>query len=167
MDAEGGIKPVDVSAAITRLEELRDLEVRNAAHALSPDLANVDFRTAIEVLSRPYRPGMNVRVNVDASVSSATINPDALLCAYRIIEQALLNAAAHGHARECAVTVTTTSSPGLELIVLDDGDGLTPGFEPGLGLSIVDTWCRALDGEWSLTDTATGTRLHAVIPIAS
>ena len=167
MDAESGIKPEDVLDAIARLEELRDLEVRNAAHALSPDLANVDFRTAIEVLSRPYRPGMSVRVNVDASVSSAMIDPDALLCAYRITEQALLNAAAHGHARECAVTVTRTSMPGLELLVVDDGDGLTPGFEPGLGLSVVDTWCRAMGGEWSLADTAIGTRLHAVIPITS
>jgi signal transduction histidine kinase len=140
---------VTIDGAVQRLEDLRALDVRGAARALSPDLANTDFQSAMDDLARQYAPAMNVTVEIDPLLASrtSTSQEQVLLGCFRIVEQALLNAAVHGRARNCHVRVEAHDAV-VEVRVQDDGSG--PGVEgpPGLGSALMTTWTSMLDGSW-------------------
>ncbi len=139
-----------IDAAVQRLEDLRALDVRSAARALSPDLANTDLQSALEELAHQYGPSMLVTIDIDPQLGSRISNSQdqALLGSYRIIEQAVLNAAVHGRARNCLVRVEHVPQ-GLSISVQDDGTGIrTPGI-PGLGSALTTTWTTMLGGTWS------------------
>lgn len=91
----------------------------------------VEIAIAPEVLAHATRPAEQV-----------------LLGANRIVEQSLLNAAIHGRARNCSVTVSREGDR-LVVSVDDDGQGMsgTP-TSGGLGTALVTTWVRILDGAW-------------------
>ena len=72
--------------------------------------------------------------------------------AARIIQEALANAYRHGQARTCTVDVSTVNGD-VEIVVTDDGRGLDPGRQPGLGSSIIDSATR---GRWTLVERAAG-----------
>jgi signal transduction histidine kinase len=140
--------------SIDRLETLRSIDVRRAARALSPSLGDfLDLRSAIEELAAHYAPSMSVAVSVatDVEGGGAYASQWSRLGAYRIIEQALLNAAVHGRARTCDVRVTRVPGERLEIAVSDDGRGLASHRIPGLGTAVITTWTRVLDGTWSLS----------------
>lgn len=140
-----------ITKVIDSLEELRALDVRRAVRSLSPNLREVDFQSALEDLTETYSPGMVT--SLDIAVPSAPY--EARLGAYRIIEQSLLNSAMHGHARHCDVSLRETD--GLLLVTItDDGVGLPAVTKPGLGSTLISTWCRTLDGSWTRESLETG-----------
>lgn len=152
----------DLDRVIHELEELRALDVRRAVRTLSPSLKDVDLETAIGELVEPYLPALAVTISVPRGAIS---DPQMRLAAYRIIEQGLLNALAHGQASHVAVAVVST--PGsIEITVTDDGRGLDGTPAPGFGTMLVDTWCRALGGSWQLRPAAGGgAELTARLPV--
>lgn len=158
-----------ISDVIDRLEHLRALDVRRAARTLSPDLVDTDLQAALEELGAQYAPGMRVLVRVDANLLRADAHADAhvLLGAYRIIEQAILNSAVHGRASECDVNVKISSAH-LVVEVRDNGIGLGVGLQhPGLGSTLMTTWARMLDGQWSRSPLPDGgVLLAASLPLS-
>lgn len=157
----------EITEIVHRLEELRDLDVRRAARALSPDLSDTDLLISLDTLGFQYAPSMLVTNHVSAEIVAQATKPDdnALLGCYRIVEQALLNAAVHGRARHCHVDVSLS---GGELVVTvdDDGSGLPIPLGPaGLGSALTTTWVRILGGRWSREPSAMGgVRVRAVLP---
>lgn len=148
---------------VGRLEAMRDIDVRQAARILSPDLTSLDLLTALEDVAAQYLPTMRTDVSItqDVSVSLERIHLPALLAIYRITEQSLLNAAVHGRARNCRVEVGMAEGM-LTLNVLDDGVGLAAITEPGLGSFINDTWVGILGGSWQVrTHPVGGTEVSA------
>ena len=147
--------PGDSSAlrdVIDRLEELRALDVRRAARALSPSLEDVDLKTALEELAAQYEPSIDTLVHVDPSIDDRhdAIDQELLIATYRIVEQGLLNAATHGQAQHVWIDVRNDRGR-FTVTVRDDGSGLaTSSPSTGLGLAIVETWSRVLHGSWSL-----------------
>ncbi len=88
---------------------------------------------------------------------------------YRIIEQALLNAAAHGQARQVQVSVSSQSRDGVDgirLYVSDDGVGFEPGdVVDGGGFAISEVWARLLGGDWQARSSpGQGTNVTAWLP---
>ena len=152
-DAERG----ELQSMISRLEAMRSIDVRSAARVLSPNLNDIDFATALEELSTQYDSAFQVDLEVDPELDlrSNSRNPQVLLAAYRIIEQALLNAAAHAQAEHVIVAVRRTPS-GCDLQVHDDGVGWPPTAVRGLGSTIMTTWTRAMHGTWSVRPGADG-----------
>lgn len=140
-----------LEAVVERLEALRALDVRRAARALSPDLQDVDLQSALEELASQYEPGMGTKVKVDESLDSQhdDLDTEILLAVYRIVEQALLNAAQHGPAQHVSVLITYTS-PYVEITVANDGHEFVGPVDQGLGSAIVTTWTRLFDGAWNL-----------------
>jgi signal transduction histidine kinase len=139
--------------SIDRLEELRSIDVRRAARALSPSHGDfLDLQSSIEDLAAQYLPSMRAVVSVAPEVDDGLAHASswARLGAYRIIEQALLNAAVHGRARNCRVQVSLHDGDRLEVLVTDDGRGPSSNPVPGLGTAVITTWTRVLDGQWSL-----------------
>ena len=146
-----------VREVVMRLEAMRDIDVRQAAHRLSPDLASQDLRTALEDLATQYLPGMHTTVEVSADFTRAAEREHlpVLLAAYRVAEQSLLNSAIHGRARICRIRVAVSGEV-LELTIIDDGLGPVMPTRPGLGTFVNDTWTGILDGTWDIHPGAAG-----------
>ncbi|MFM1966938.1 MAG: hypothetical protein RL134_2663 [Actinomycetota bacterium] len=142
----------EVDRVIHELEELRALDVRRAVRTLSPNLRDIDLETAVLELIEPFSPPVEITVSIPRD---AIADPTTRLAAYRIIEQGVLNAIAHGQAERIAVTIETESSR-VRVTVSDDGRGLAGGHVSGFGTTLIDTWCRALGGEWTLTPGHSG-----------
>lgn len=141
-----------VRNVIDRLEELRAMDVRQAARALSPSLEDVDLKTALEELAAQYEPSIDTVIHVDSSidVQRGGIGHESLIATYRVVEQALLNAASHGQAQHVWIDVDSDHGR-LSITVRDDGTGLdSTSNKQGLGLAIIETWTRVLHGTWSL-----------------
>ena len=151
---------------IDRLEAMRSIDVRRAARALSPNLVDVDFRTAVEELAIQYETVFRIELDIDPALdrASGSRDPQTLLAAYRIIDQSLLNAAAHAHASTVMIDVVQTAG-GCSVRIADDGVG--PPAEParGLGSTIMTAWARASGGTWSMQrgDDGRGTVVMALL----
>ena len=159
-----------VDEIIARLDDIRGMDVRHAARTLSPDLVNVDLHTALQELARMYEPGLRTLIEISPSITGAagSIPADSLLACYRILEQGLLNAVVHGGATQCSLTLGLADESRLALSLVDNGGGLPPaGLTPGFGSTIIDSWCRVLEGTWALVSVqGGGARLTAQIPLA-
>lgn len=157
-----------VDRVIERLEHLRRMDVRLAARTLSPSLSEVDLLSALEELAAQYEPGMRTEVTVDARIElpESHIDSQVLLGAYRIVEQSLLNAAGHGHARVCRVDVGVSPRGELVVAVVDDGRGLgSSTVVDGVGTTLITTWVRSLGGTWERRSSPTGgVEIRAVLP---
>jgi signal transduction histidine kinase len=126
----------DPGKAIARLDELELLidqelaSVRRLISDLRPIyLEDLGFVPALEMLAREVgeRHGLPVRVTVTGE--TVRLAPDLELAAFRIVQQALDNVAAHAGASHATVSVEF-SIDGLLLRVEDDGHGFTPPDQP-------------------------------------
>lgn len=160
-----------VDAAITRIDQIRSLEIHRAARALSPDLPNLGLRGALRDLMRIYEPAMGASIHVAPEVTevSPPIPPQVLLASYRIIEQGLLNSVVHGQATECVITVTVPSETTVAIEVSDNGTGVAQNETArGFGSAVLDSWCRVLNGSWVLdSPPGGGARLRATLSLES
>lgn len=161
--------PAQVDAVIHRLEEMRRIDVRRAARALSPTLSEVGLSSSLAELSAQYEPAMVTVLSVDPLIDGqGAVDERTRLGLYRIAEQALLNAAGHGHARTCQITVRSEASE-VVMTIEDDGAGFS-GTEPraGTGSALISTWARTLGGTWSWGPREShGTRVLVRVPTSS
>jgi len=134
---------------IGRLEDLRSLDVRGAARVLSPNLEEIDLQTALEELALQYEAVLVIDVDVDEAVDvdRSLLGSGLPLATYRIVEQALLNAVVHARATHVVITVTRTAD-GCRAAIADDGVGVDPAAVSGMGTTLVNTWTRAMHGDW-------------------
>lgn len=134
---------------IGRLEDLRSLDVRGAARVLSPNLEEIDLQTALEELALQYEAVLLINVDVDNAVDleRSQLGSGPPLAAYRIVEQGLLNSVVHAQATRVDITVTRTPD-GCRVLIADDGVGIGAAPVGGTGTTLVNTWVRAMNGEW-------------------
>lgn len=147
----------DLEPLIERLETVRSLDLRSASRSLSPNLEDVDLQTAIEELAVAFEPAFTVTVHVDPRIDEARFDIDsqALLACYRIVEQGLINTAAHAHAAHVDVRIDRVRGA-LHVAVADDGRGMPPSIGRGLGSAIVNAWVQSVGGSWGWRPTAGG-----------
>jgi signal transduction histidine kinase len=87
------------------------------------------------------------------------------VAAYRITLEALTNVARHAHARRCTVSLMVDGA--LELVVVDDGLGLSRDHRAGVGLASMRERAAELGGTCSVERcSAGGTRVRAQLPLA-
>lgn len=92
--------------------------------------------------------------------------PDVEVAAYRIITEALTNAARHAHARHAQVTISADEA--LHIAVSDDGHGIHPDAGiAGVGLASMRSRAEALGGGLAVSSTAGGTVVSATLPLSS
>ena len=152
--------------SIAEIERIRSTEVRSASRRLSPALGSVGLDTALQELADSWDPALRVRVSFDSTARALLVQGsaprDLLVAVYRVTEQAILNAAAHGHASRVDVSLAMPAAPVLLLAVTDDGRGLPQGAVlRGAGSAIMDAWCSVARGSWSWVPTSRGVRLEA------
>ena len=92
-------------------------------------LEDLGFVPALEMLGQQMqeRHGLTVRLAVRGQ--TVRLAPDLELAAFRIVQAALSNVAAHAAARTVDVTVDFAAD-GVTLAVQDDGRGFTPPDQP-------------------------------------
>ena len=167
MDSADAATRERLERAVAEIERIRSTEVRSASRRLSPAFGSVGLDTALQDLADSWAPVLRVDVRFDAASRSvlmdSAVSRDLLTAIYRVVEQALLNAASHGHAVRVEVSLSMPTGDSLVLRVSDDGRGLPRGeIVRGSGTAIMDAWCAVARGSWTWVPTARGVRLEAV-----
>jgi len=109
--------------------------------------------------------------------TSITAKPDPLppltaaveVAAYRIALEAITNVVRHAEARSCEVCLAVAGNGRSHLLieVNDDGKGLPPGIQPGVGLNSMRERAEELGGSCRIAaGDHGGTRVTAVLPIS-
>lgn len=166
--------PPDVAAQIASITEavetMRLTDVRDTSRSLSPLVQSTGLASALTALAQHWQPALTVTVSIDESIG-APGDPDAdadlALGIYRIVEQALLNAAAHGGAQQAQVSITRREGR-IRVQVSDDGSGFDPASAvTGGGFAVSEVWARLLGGTWEVASTpGTGATVTAWLPNA-
>lgn len=156
-----------VKTVIGDLEALRGSGVRAISRRLAPALSTVGLAGALDDLAASYAGSLDVSIEIDAVAQRHldSLPREHQLAAYRIVEQALLNTAAHASAQAARVTVTWDDGTCC-VVVTDDGAGLAAPVQPGHGSAVIDAWMTIVGGTWTLEPADTGgARLRAEVPI--
>ncbi len=136
-----------------------------------PELDDLGLLAAIEARARSLSELTGVRVAVESDGTDPDLVPDAVLTAYRIVEEALRNVARHSGATEARVEIRTVDGS-LVLDVRDDGVGFDPGealerAAPTAGILGMQERAEHLGGHMRLEASAgTGTRVHVELPLS-
>lgn len=172
-----------IGAAKDGDEDQRDVLLQQADQGLRHVMA--DMRRIVNDLRPPEldRHGLLGALNrkVDATDPSVAVTialePDGTdpdfgdgteTAFYRIAEEAIYNAIRHGHAR--TITIIIRSLPGSNVLeIADDGCGIGPETEPGVGLRSMHERVAALGGRVRIAPgpNGRGTAITATVPVAT
>jgi signal transduction histidine kinase len=140
--------------------------VRNIALLLRPSmLDDLGLIAALEWQGREVSRRSEMEVEVRSTDSSEKISDEYKICIYRIVQEALHNAARHSSAKNARVTVEHTANKIL-VCVSDDGHGFDPQRVRGLGILGMEERVRRLRGILTI-DSKPGSRttLKAEFPL--
>jgi len=172
MEAENATCAGDFSEAREHLASVRSLaektvnEVRDLALLLRPSMLD-DFGLvpALNWHAREMtkRTGLNVVLSADEAADD--LPDEHKTCIYRLVQEAVNNAARHASAR----TVEVELKRGLDCVsfsVRDDGAGFDPRFVRGLGLLGMEERVRRLGGRLAIdSQPGRGTAIVAELPV--
>lgn len=126
----------DPQRAGQRLDELNELidheltSLRRLIGDLRPIyLEELGFVPALEMLAQQFEARHGLAVEMQVEGETRRLAPDLELAAFRIVQQAMSNVAAHAQAHNVTLTIAF-SDDGLTLIIRDDGRGFTPPDQP-------------------------------------
>lgn len=166
----------ELDEVVTEIERIRQVGVRGAGQRLSPDTAGLGLYATTSYLASMWAPAMAVTLDFSAEAQQRLVAPfvsaDVPTALYRVIEQALLNSAAHGRARNVAVRVTVDDDA-AQLNVIDDGDGVPDDAATatdalrGTGTAVCDAWMDVVGGTWQRTALSRGVQVSARVPLGS
>jgi signal transduction histidine kinase len=143
-------------------------EVRQLSHNLHPPmLKDAGLPEALRGYCEEFSRVRNIPVSCHAEGGVQDLSRGAALALYRIAQEALGNAAAHGAAQHVDVRLTR-SNDRVTLTVSDDGRGFEPnriGASGGLGLINMRERARQLNGTFELdSGPGRGTTVRVTIP---
>lgn len=137
--AEQAATPADATAANAALRELLEqtlLRVRALAVHLRPrSLDDFGFVPAVERLADTFSKQTGIAIAVELEDGADRLPAEVELALYRVVQEALANAAAHEGAHNA--TIGFTRAPKLATIVVeDDGGGFDPAGVDGIALGL-------------------------------
>jgi signal transduction histidine kinase len=150
------------SAGRTALTEMRRMLGATRHDGEQVDLAPQPGLDRVQsLLDEVRRAGLPVELHIEGE--ARRLPPAIDLSAYRIVQEGLTNALKHAHAGRADVTVRY--APGeVQIEVRDDGEGPSPGNDPGYGLAGVR---EIYGGEMSAgSENGGGFVLRTRLPIA-
>lgn len=164
----------DLAVARKRLSSARSLAdtalagTRDLSHRIRP--ARLEERGLVAALrDLAAQSGFPVVVRAErAAADPRLLDPTVLLEAYRIVQEALANAARHSEAAEAHVSIKRLEDR-LVVVVDDGGAGFDPArvSESGIGLAGMLERARLLSGGLSIESApGAGTRVTLSLPIA-
>ena len=109
-----------------------------------------------------------LHVSVEAPEELAPLPAAVEVAVYRIVQEALTNAARHAGARNCTIHIATDDDKStLRLEIADDGRGISEDRSAGVGLASMRERASELGGTCKVQALPEGgTRVEAVLPLA-
>jgi signal transduction histidine kinase len=170
LDATRNILKNDMNKAEELLTELKHqtqdavASIRRLVYALRPPaLDELGLEGALREQARSYDHVLNIELK---TVGDLTILPAAVeVACYRIAQEALTNVVRHSGAKHC--TIILCAADKLFIDVQDDGIGLGEHYRTGVGLRSMRERAEELGGTFTMTSSAKGTRLLAILPLST
>jgi len=155
------------------LAQLKDLAeksvktVRNIALLLRPSmLDDLGLVPALEWQAREVSRRGEMEVDVHSKIASEQLPDEIKICVYRLVQEALNNAATHASAKNARVSVIQTDK--LRVEVTDDGQGFDSKHVRGMGLLGMEERVKRLGGTLTIESRAGhGTTVVAELPLPS
>ena len=143
-------------------------ELRQLSHDLHPPvLQEAGLPRAVQSYCEQFSGASGIRVSCDVDEGASDLSRGAALALFRILQEALGNAAKHAHATRITVSLNRTGDV-VSLAVSDDGAGFEPGrlgSSRGLGLIMMRERATQLNGKFELESTpGRGTTIRVAIP---
>jgi len=158
----------------TRLADIADdavQSVRSVARELRPTmLDDLGLVASLEALVQLFGGRTGLSATLDATLDEALLDADQRTVLYRVVQEALTNAARHANANAVIVTVRHDAAA-VHLSVDDDGVGIAPeALKRTGGFGLRGMLDRALSVGATLHVArlgTTGTRVHVVLPLGA
>jgi len=143
-------------------------DIRQLSHDLHPPvLQEAGLPEAVRGYCEQFSTSSGIPVACDADEGVRDLSRGAALALFRIVQEALGNAAKHAHAKRITVRLTR-SADDVSLAVSDDGAGFDPGqlgTSGGLGLIMMRERAGQLNGRFEFESApGRGTTIRVVIP---
>lgn len=142
------------------------------ARRLYPVILGRGIGSALRSFERRL-PGVPIEIFLDQELvrqeAGGNLFPERVgLSMYRIVEEALDNVIQHAGASRVSVRLDPLRPGWWRLSVQDDGHGFDQeSVRPGLGMSLMQDYARALDGECLIhSSPGAGTEITAALPLA-
>lgn len=172
LDAAANTVERDAGAARKLLVELRGQtqtaidDLRRLVHALRPPaLDDLGLVGALREQTRRWSTD-GLSIDFDAPDGLPEIPAAIELAAYRIVHEALANVVRHAKATRCRVVVEAGRD--LNVVVVDDGCGISDRAPKGLGLDSMRERAEEVGGTFEAAAAAGGgTRVRARLPLES
>ncbi len=165
----------DPVARAERLEELRQ-EILDTAEGVKriarglrpPELEEVGLGSALQAHLRSVREASGLDVEADIQIVDGSLDPDARLVLYRVVQEALSNVVRHSGAARVRLRVSFEDGY-VSAVIEDDGHGFSQerASEGGGGLGLIGMKERAamIGGRVSIESTpGEGTRIRIDVP---
>jgi signal transduction histidine kinase len=149
------------SVAESAVKSIRDL----ALLLRPPMLDDLGLVPALEWQAREVSRRGEMEVEVHSENVSEELPDEIKVCVYRLVQEALSNAATHAAARNAKVTVIQGADK-ISAEVTDDGHGFNPERQRGMGILGMEERVRRLGGTFIIRSArGTGATVRAELPI--
>lgn len=149
------------AAAETAVKSIRDM----ALLLRPPMLDDLGLVPALEWQARETSRRSEMEVEVHAEELTDDPPDDVKVGIYRLVQEALQNAASHAQAKNARVLVKRTGQTVI-VEISDDGEGFQPERTRGMGILGMEERVRQLRGEFSIRSApGKGTIVHAELPL--
>ena len=132
-------------------------------------LDNLGLVRGIEFLCEEHNRTTGVRATFLHHEIPDQLPANVALCVYRVVQEAIQNAAKHSRAKDVTVTLRKIGN-GIGAEVCDSGQGFdmnAAGAKSGLGLMFIAERVRLLGGRCTIRSTpGNGTRISVIVPLS-
>jgi signal transduction histidine kinase/ligand-binding sensor domain-containing protein len=163
--------PGEAKATLDKIQEKliqAGTDIRQLSHGLHPPaLQEAGLPQAVQAYCEEFSASTGIPVSCDAEEAARELSRGAALALFRIVQEALGNAAKHAHATRITVRLTRFNGM-VSLTVSDDGVGFERSrlaAAGGLGLITMRERAGQLNGSFEFDSTPRhGTTIRVVIP---
>jgi signal transduction histidine kinase len=149
------------SAAETAVRSIRDL----ALLLRPPMLDDLGLVPALEWQAREISRRGDMEVDVHAEKVSEQLTDEVKVCVYRLVQEALTNAARHSGARHAKVSIVQSKGT-IRVQIADDGISFSPERARGMGILGMEERVKRLGGSLTIESApGKGTTVGAEIPV--
>jgi signal transduction histidine kinase len=153
-------------ARIKSVAESAVKSIRDIALLLRPPmLDDLGLVPALEWQAREISRRSDMEVEVHSENVSEDLGDETKVTIYRLVQEALNNAATHASARNAKVTIAQNSDK-ITVEITDDGHGFDPAHERGMGILGMEERVRRLGGTFTIeAATGRGATVKAELPL--
>jgi signal transduction histidine kinase len=149
------------SVAESAVKSIRDI----ALLLRPPMLDDLGLVPALEWQAREISRRSDVEVEVQSQSVSEDLSDEMKVTIYRLVQEALTNAATHASAKNAKVSVTQSPNK-ITVEISDDGDGFDPERKRGMGILGMEERVRRLGGSFAIKSApGKGATVTAEIPL--